>query len=89
MLRKSSIFMYEACTDKLSIERFMKELGLKDSFSVWFTITSLHVYMAGIRCLAEDPTIGKDLRNELITRMWEDVRNRMEKLPVSTPLINV
>lgn len=38
--------------------------------------------MLACKCMS-DSVNGKNIRNELLKRMWEDVNNRMDKLGVS------
>ncbi|KAH9416941.1 Ubiquinol-cytochrome-c reductase complex assembly factor 1 [Dermatophagoides pteronyssinus] len=79
VIRKSSVFLYESCTDKIDIAKFFETLKLDDTFNSWFCITRWHVWMIANRCM-QDKVNGKTLRNELIKRMWEDVNNRLDKL---------
>lgn len=65
----------------------MKHLKMEDSFNTWFNITKLHVWMVASRCMAEEMPNSQMVRNELITRMWEDVTERFKKLGVSLNLL--
>lgn len=44
VIRKSSVFLYESCTDKIDIAKFFETLKLDDTFNSWFCITRWHVW---------------------------------------------
>lgn len=80
ILKNSSCHLYIACTDLVDVVPFIDHLKLDDTFSTWFRITKLHVWMILVRCMKEGKPNGELLRNELISRMWEDTTARMDKL---------
>lgn len=80
-LRRSTIFHYQACTDKLEPEIFFKELELPDTLYSFFLIVQLHCWLCQVRSMREGPE-GRILRNELTERMWQDFDVRLEKIDV-------
>ncbi|KAF7491667.1 hypothetical protein SSS_04004 [Sarcoptes scabiei] len=79
LLRKSSVFLYESCTDGVELIDFFKVIHLPDTFVSWFSVTRWHVWMVACRCMAIEST-GLVIRNQLFERMWEDTSNRLDKL---------
>lgn len=81
-LRLSAAHLYVACTDKVPVEIFFRELNLPDTFFSWFVITEIHVWMMMCRLMAEGPE-GKFGRNELVKCLWDDCDKRITiyKLP--------
>lgn len=68
---------------------------MEDTFTSWFCITELHVWMLMVRCMAEDITLqntqkekyvkgdGYFIRNCIVEALWADVANRIKLLEVS------
>ncbi|KAI1289267.1 Ubiquinol-cytochrome-c reductase complex assembly factor 1 [Halotydeus destructor] len=78
-LYESSVYMYEACTDHMPVETFFTEFKMRDTYYSWFLITELHVWLLMARSMSEGPE-GKFLRNQLVTRLWEDSASRLKQL---------
>lgn len=57
------------------------DFNISDSYFSWFLVTELHVWMLMVRASAEGKE-GKYIRDELVTRMWEDNTERMKLLAV-------
>lgn len=75
-LRLSAAYLYVACTDKVPVELFFKELNLPDTFYSWFLITEVHCWMMMTRLMAEGSE-GRFGRNELVKCLWEDCDERL------------
>lgn len=80
-LRRSTIFQYEACTDKLNPAIFFKQLELPDTLYSFFLLVQLHCWLCQVRSMREGPE-GRILRNELTERMWQDFDVRLERIEV-------
>lgn len=80
-LRRSTIFHYEACTDKLKPEKFFEQLRLPDTFFSFYLVVQWHVWMCQVRSMMDGPE-GRILRNELMERMWQDMDTRLSKMEV-------
>lgn len=80
-LRRATIFQYEACTDKLDPELFLKHFQLSDTLYSFYLVIQLHVWMCQVRSMLEGHE-GRVLRNEIIERMWQDLDSRMSKIEV-------
>lgn len=87
-LIKTSIFHYQACTDKLGVESFFATFKLPDTLYSFYLVVQMHVWMCQARSMQEsDRRIGKKLRNEIVARMWTDFEDRITQLDVHSPKI--
>ena len=77
-LKYTSVYLYESCTDGIPIEKFFTHLALPDNYLSWFLVTQLHVWMLQVRAMSEGKE-GRIMRNELVSRMWEDCDERLKK----------
>lgn len=80
-LKRSSVFIYEACTDKLNTKSYFEHLVLPDTLYSFFLIVQLHVWMCQARSMKEGRE-GRRLRNEIVSRMWQDFDQRLSRLSV-------
>jgi cytochrome b pre-mRNA-processing protein 3 len=78
-LFETGIYLYEACTDHVPVERFFKEFELPDTYYGWFLVTELHVWLLMSRVMSEGPE-GRFLRNQLVEAMWADSTERLKHL---------
>ncbi|XP_073991130.1 ubiquinol-cytochrome c reductase complex assembly factor 1 isoform X1 [Rhodnius prolixus] len=78
-LRATGFHLYECVADNVDHMKFMKELRMPDTFSSWFLVTELHVWML-MAMLMGEPKYGRFLRNCIVEAMWEDVTTRAKKL---------
>lgn len=93
-LKLTGYFLYECVPDKVSYTEWFKKLNLPDTFTSWFTVTELHVWLLMVRYMAEDLTStsndknryvkgdGHFVRNCIIEALWADVGNRIKLLEV-------
>lgn len=82
VLRRASIFHYEACTDNLVAEEFFKHFKLPDTVFSFFLVVELHVWMCQARSMADGPE-GRKLRNEISERMWQDWDTRLKRVDLN------
>ncbi|XP_054157776.1 ubiquinol-cytochrome-c reductase complex assembly factor 1-like [Oppia nitens] len=82
-LHPTSVYLYEACSDGIPIEKFFAELRLTDTYLSWFLVTQLHVWMCLVRCMSAGQE-GRVLRNEVVARMWDDCQSRLKLLAPMT-----
>lgn len=75
-LRRSAVWHYQACSDKLVADSFFKGFKLDDTMWSFYLIVQLHVWMAQVRSMREGPE-GRKLRTEIHDNMWTDWRTRM------------
>lgn len=78
-LRATGFHLYESVADDVDHTSFMRELRMPDTYSSWFLITELHVWML-MAMLMRDPKYGRFLRNCIVEAMWDDVTTRAKKL---------
>ena len=81
-MRLSAAYLYVACTDKVPVELFFKELKLPDTYFSWFVVTELHMWMIMSRLMAEGKE-GKFARNELVKCLWDDCDQRLRLYKLS------
>lgn len=87
-LMRTSIFHYQACSDKLNVETFFDTFKLPDSLFSFYLVVQMHVWMCQARSMQEaDKRVGKKLRNEIVARMWTDFEDRIKKMDVHSPKI--
>lgn len=71
---------YEHMIDNvIDYETFYKVLNMPDTMFSWFLVTELYVWMLMVRYMVEGED-GKILRDHLAEEMWEDVKQRVDKL---------
>lgn len=78
-LNYTGTLLYEGVADKLNYQYFFDEFHMDDTFVSWFLITELHVWMLMLRCMQEGDE-GCQVRNYMVSTMWEDVQARSKKL---------
>lgn len=84
----TSIFHYQACSDKLGVESFFDTFKLQDTLFSFYLVVQIHVWMCQARSMQEsDRRVGKKLRNEIVARMWTDFEDRITQLDVHAPKI--
>lgn len=96
-LKLTGYFLYENIPDKVSYMEWFEHLELPDTFTSWFTITELHVWMLMVRYMAEDIMLsaadkkkyikgdGHFVRNCIVEAMWADVGNKIKLLEGANP----
>lgn len=98
-LKLTGYFLYENIPDKVTYMNWFESLNLPDTFTSWFIITELHVWMLMVRYMAEDVAKsatekkkyikgdGHFVRNCVIEAMWADVANKIKLLEGANPAI--
>ncbi|XP_055531306.1 ubiquinol-cytochrome-c reductase complex assembly factor 1-like isoform X4 [Wyeomyia smithii] len=87
-LRMSSCYLYESVADCVNYNEFFTYFNMPNSFSTWFLITELHVWMLLVRAMAEGPekdAAGRFMRNCIVETMWNDVTTRVKQLAADNP----
>lgn len=80
-LKASSIFLYEACSDKLDAVSYFEHFKLPDTLYSFFLIVQLHVWMCQARSMQEGEE-GRRLRNEVVANMWKDFDERLQMIEI-------
>lgn len=75
-LRRTTVFHYQACTDKLDANSFFEFFRLPDTLFSFYLVIQLHVWMCQTRSMSEGSE-GRILRNEIVERMWQDLDVRL------------
>ncbi|KAF6212731.1 hypothetical protein GE061_010439 [Apolygus lucorum] len=86
-LRIAGFKLYESIADQIDYAAFMTKLELPDTFSSWFMVTELHVWMLMARLMA-NPYEGRTLRNFIVEALWKDVTTRSKKLGLENDSTN-
>ncbi|XP_025089754.1 ubiquinol-cytochrome-c reductase complex assembly factor 1-like [Pomacea canaliculata] len=79
LLNASSFRMYICCSEMIHHNQFFLELDLPDTFTSWFLVTDLHVWL----CMQRLSSLGKDGRllcNFLVQALWNDMEARSKLL---------
>lgn len=84
VLKRSTIFQYEACSDKINAESYFKTFQLPDTLFSFFLVVQLHVWMCQARSMQEKSPFGRKMRNEILARMWTDFEYRVTKMSVTS-----
>ncbi|XP_048479136.1 ubiquinol-cytochrome-c reductase complex assembly factor 1 [Plutella xylostella] len=97
-LKLSGYFLYESVPAQVNYVEWFSKCEIEDTFSSWFYITELHVWLLMVRCMAEDATNaaqkeryvkgdGWFIRNCIVEALWADVSNRIKLLDGANPSI--
>lgn len=93
-LKLSGYFLYECIPEQVDYVGWFSKCHLPDTFSSWFYVTELHVWLLMVRCMAEDVALepsqkekyvrgdGYFIRNCIVEALWADVGNRIKLLEV-------
>ncbi|XP_045494053.1 ubiquinol-cytochrome-c reductase complex assembly factor 1 [Colias croceus] len=97
-LKLTGYFLYQCVPEKIAYHEWFEVLELPDTFTSWFIVTELHVWLILVRYMAEDVTVTGDkkkllkgnghfVRNCIIEALWADVANRIKLLEGANPTI--
>jgi len=79
VLLASGYFWYIKVADEVNYKHFFEICELEDTFSSWFYVMELHVWLLAARLMDEGEQ-GRVVRNSMLKAMWEDVDVRSKKL---------
>jgi cytochrome b pre-mRNA-processing protein 3 len=78
-LKRSALRLYLCCVELVDHDAFIRDFSLPDTFSSWFRITELHLWMCLVR-LAQEGKEGLIMRNYMIEYFWQDLDKKARKL---------
>jgi len=78
-LRASGYILLTHCAQRTDILKFFDTFNMPDTFYSWFLVTELHVWLLGVRLMAEGDQ-GRLVRNSMVEALWVDCENRAKAI---------
>lgn len=71
--------LYEKVSDEVDFAKFLIKFNLPNTFSAWFVIMEIHLYMLMVRAMAEEEN-PVFIRNAIVEAMYKDCGQRAKQL---------
>jgi len=78
-LKASGYILLTTCAQRTDIVKFFETFDMPDTFYSWFLVTELHVWLLGVRLMAEGEE-GRLVRNSMVEALWADCENRAKAI---------
>ena len=78
-LKASGYILLTHCAQRTDLMKFFETFNMPDTFYSWFLVTELHVWLVGVRLMAEGDE-GRLVRNSMVEALWVDCENRAKAI---------